>query len=87
MEKTMEKTMDGLIPVVARAIDVTPEAVGAETEFRKCVGGLGVWDSFAALALVYGIEAEFGVRLGYGVLAQVTTIGELAAAIEARRPR
>ena len=66
---------------LARAMEVTPELIGAETEFRK----LGTWDSFAALALIYGIEERFGVLIGYGMLNTTVTVADLMALIESGR--
>ena len=73
--------MEALCAVLARAMEVTPELIGAETEFRK----RGTWDSFAALALIYGIEERFGVLIGYGMLNTTVTVADLMALIESGR--
>lgn len=70
--------MKDLQAVVARAMGVSPERVGPDTEFRK----LATWDSFLALALIYGIEERFGVLIGYGTLATAVTVNDLQALIE-----
>ena len=71
--------MEALCAVLARAMGVTPDLIGAETEFRK----LGTWDSFAALALIYGIEERFGGLIGYGTLATAVTVADLLALVRA----
>ena len=73
--------MEALCAVLARAMGVTPDLIGAKTEFRK----LGTWDSFAALALIYGIEERFGVLIGYGMLNTTVTVADLMALIESGR--
>jgi acyl carrier protein len=70
--------LDKLIGTTAAAFHVAPETLDADTDFRR----IGIWDSFAALALVYGIEDAFGVLIGYGALHEAKTVGELAALIE-----
>ena len=70
--------MDALRAVIARAMGVSPDLVGPDTEFRK----LATWDSFLALALIYGIEERFGVLIGYGTLATAVTVADLMALIE-----
>ena len=72
--------MQKLIETAAAAFHVDPATLQAGTEFRK----LGHWDSFAALALVYGIEDAFGVLIGYGALDEIRTLGELEALIRQR---
>lgn len=42
-----------------------------------------VFDSFAFVELALGLEQEFGVRMGAGEAAEIATVGDLAAAIEA----
>ena len=55
------------------------EQVAVDTEFRK----LATWDSFLALALIYGIEERFGVLIGYGTLATAVTVADLLALVRA----
>ncbi|MBN8440303.1 MAG: acyl carrier protein [Thauera sp.] len=69
-----------LIETAARAFNIPPESLSESTEFRTLLH----WDSFAALALVYGIEDAFGVLLGYGALNEVTTLGQLNELIATR---
>lgn len=76
-----EGTTQALTAVLARAMDASAGAIGPETLFRK----LGTWDSFAALALIYGIEERFGVLIGYGTLSTATTVADLQTLIEAGR--
>lgn len=66
---------DALAAVMARAMGVSPEQIGPETAFRQP----GSWDSFAALALIYGIEERFGVLIGYGTLDTAITLADLQA--------
>lgn len=73
--------MEALVAVLARAMDCSPEPIGPETVFRE----LGTWDSFAALALIYGIEERFGVLIGYGMLGTTETVADLMALIESGR--
>ena len=74
-------TLEALVAVVARAMGASLEQVGPETAFRT----LGTWDSFAALALIYGIEERFGVLLGYGMLGTAVTVADLLALVESGR--
>lgn len=74
-------TMEALVAVLARAMGASPGQIGPETAFRT----LGTWDSFAALALIYGIEERFGVLLGYGMLGTAVTVADLLALVESGR--
>ena len=76
-----EPQPDALAAVLARAMGVPPERIGPETAFRK----LATWDSFAALALIYGIEERFGVLIGYGMLDTAVTVADLQALVESGR--
>ena len=49
-------TTEALAAVLARATDASSGQIVPGTVFRK----RGTWASFAALALIYGIEARFG---------------------------
>ena len=69
--------MEDLQDVIARAMGVSAGLVGPDTEFRK----LATWDSFLALALIYGIEERFGVLIGYGTLATAVTVADLLALV------
>lgn len=69
-----------LYETIAFAFKVPVDTLNAETEFRTLIH----WDSFAALALVYGIEDAFGVQIGYGALNEVRTIDALQALIVKR---
>lgn len=73
--------MEDLQDVIARAMGVSAGLVGPDTEFRK----LATWDSFLALALIYGIEERFGVLIGYGMLNTTVTVADLMALIESGR--
>ena len=78
---TMTCPLDArLKATVGQALRVDPDALDGGTVFRE----LSVWDSFAALALIYGIEDDFGVQVGYGALEGVATLGELQGLIEAQ---
>lgn len=72
---------DELIVTVASAFNADASNVNGDTEFRK----LGDWDSFTALALIYGIEDAFGVLIGYGALDQIKTVDELADLVEVQK--
>ena len=72
--------IDRQIEIAARALDVAPATLSADTVFAKHRN----WDSFAALALVYGIEEAYGVLLGYGALGAAKTLGEVADLVQAR---
>ena len=62
-------------------MEVTPELIGAETEFRK----LGTWDSFVAGAQIYGIEERFGLLIGYGMCTTTVRVADLMALSESGR--
>ena len=68
---------------VAQALRVDPHRLVSDTVFRELSG----WDSFAALALVYGIEDDFGVQIGYGALQGAATLGQLQQLIQDRLGR
>lgn len=72
--------IEKLFETVAGAFNVPASSLSETTEFRSLLH----WDSFAALALVYGIENTFGVLLGYGALNEVKTLGQLNDLIATR---
>lgn len=72
--------IEKLFETVAGAFNVPASSLSETTEFRSLLH----WDSFAALALVYGIENTFGVLLGYGALNEVKTLGQLNELIATR---
>lgn len=43
------------------------------------------WDSLSHIRLVVAIESVFGIRFGVGELSKLKNVGEMAAAITAKR--
>ena len=72
-----------LMATVAQALRLDASELHSTTAFRD----LAVWDSFAALAVLYGIEDDFGVQIGYGALDCAVTLGDLQALITERIAR
>ena len=65
----------------AFAIEVEPETLNAETEFKE----LSVWDSLNTLAVIAMADADFEVALSGQDIETSLTIGDLWQIVEGKK--
>lgn len=65
--------MEGFIDFVAEVMDVDPDEISMETEYKT----YEKWDSLMMLTLVMEIEAEYDVSIPMEKLGSVKTLADL----------
>ena len=76
-------------PATIEAIErIVRELLGDEVSLTAEMRPADVdgWDSLANVSIIFGIEEDFGVQLGDGVLAGFGTIGDLALLVDGESP-
>lgn len=76
----MNATLDRVRKVAAREFDVDPASLGPATEADEVTG----WDSSTHLVLMMALEDEFGISFELDEVTELTSIGAIADAIDAR---
>ncbi|HMK84769.1 MAG TPA: acyl carrier protein [Steroidobacteraceae bacterium] len=79
--KQADRTVDGIYAQLAQILELeelTAEVVLADCEY---------WDSLTVLSIIAMLDASFGVHLTASELRSMRSAGDLAAAVEQRRPR
>ena len=76
----MQATFDRLTGVMVDVFDDDDLVAKPELSARDVDG----WDSLAHVRFMLAVEREFGVKFTAGEISSFKTVGDLAAAIEAR---
>jgi acyl carrier protein len=74
-------SIETFIEKFAFAIEVEPETLNAETEFKE----LSVWDSLNTLAVIAMADADFNVALSGQDIETSLTIGNLWQIVEGKK--
>ena len=79
----MSSTLDRVRKVAAREFDIDPASLAEATESADVSG----WDSSTHLTLMMALEDEFGISFELDEITELTSIGAIADAIDARTAR
>jgi acyl carrier protein len=77
---SMSTTVERVRGVAAREFKIAADTLTAETD----AADVEAWDSTTHLVLMMAIEDEFGVSFELDEVVELTTIGKIAEAIDAK---